>query len=122
MALRIAIHELAALVREGLTEEQFQATREYLMKNVFVMTARQDQQLGYALDSRWYGTGEFTSTLRERLSHLTAKEVTSAVKRHLSPENLSVVIITKDATGLRDALVADSFSAVTYDGEKPEAL
>ena len=31
------------------------------MKNVFLMTATQDQQLGYALDSEWYGIGEFTA-------------------------------------------------------------
>ena len=30
------------------------------MKNVFLMTATQNQQLGYALDSKWYGTGEYT--------------------------------------------------------------
>ena len=30
------------------------------MKNVFLLTATQDQQLGYALDSEWYGIGEFT--------------------------------------------------------------
>ena len=37
------------------------------MKNVFVMTATQDQQLGYALDSKWYGIPEFTAYMRERL-------------------------------------------------------
>ena len=44
MALRIATHELEKLVRDGLTGEQFEATRNYLMKNVYLMTANQDQQ------------------------------------------------------------------------------
>jgi hypothetical protein len=35
------------------------------------MTATQDQQLGYALDSRWYGIGEFTAYMRGRLAKLT---------------------------------------------------
>ena len=35
------------------------------MNNVYVMTARQDQQLGYALDSQWYGIGEFTAYMRD---------------------------------------------------------
>jgi zinc protease len=50
-----------------LTKEDFEATREYLMKNAYVMTARQDQQIGYALDSRWYGISEFTEYLRSQL-------------------------------------------------------
>ncbi len=66
MSLRIAIHELDALIRNGLTTAaSSRTTRDYLMKNVYVMTARQDQQLGYALDSRWYGIGEFTDYMRE---------------------------------------------------------
>src|SRR6185369_2011186 len=71
MALRIAVHELRKLIDDGLTAEQFEATRNYLMKNVFLMTATQDEQLGYALDSQWYGQGEFTATMREKLSKLT---------------------------------------------------
>jgi zinc protease len=31
-------------------------------------------------------------------------------------------IITKDAAGLRDALAADSFSAIKYDADKPAEL
>jgi zinc protease len=122
MALRIAIHELAELIRTGLTAADFEATRDYLMKNVYVMTARQDQQLGYALDSRWYGIGEFTSFMRDALRQLTLSDVNAAIKRHLIIDQLSVVIVTKDAAGLKRALVADEPSTIRYDGEKPKAL
>ena len=84
MALRIAVHELDELIQNGLTAREFEATRDYLMKNVYVMTARQDQQLGYALDSQWYGIGEFTDTMRNQLQTLTVEQVNAAVKRHLS--------------------------------------
>jgi zinc protease len=122
MTLRIAVRELADLIKNGLTSADFEATRDYLMKNVYVMTARQDQQLGYALDSRWYGIGEFTEYMRGRLQTLTADQVNAAVKRHLSAQNLSVVIVAKDAAGLKQALVSDGVSAIQYDGEKPKAL
>jgi zinc protease len=122
MALRIAIHELGRLVDVGLTQEEFDATRDYLMKNVYVMTARQDDQLGYALDSRWYGIGEFTSYMRARLSRLTRDDVNAAIKRHLSADRLSIVIVTKDAASLRNALVSDQISPIRYDGDKPAQL
>jgi zinc protease len=86
------------------------------------MTARQDEQLGYALDSRWYGIGEFTSYMRDRLSKLTLDDVNGAIKRHLSPDRLSIVIVTKDAAALKQALVSDAFSPIKYDGEKPATL
>src|SRR5262249_35994340 len=79
MALRIAIWELQKLVDQGLSQEDFERTRDYLMKNVYVMTATQNQQVGYALDSKWYGIGDFASTMREKLSKLTRDEVNSAI-------------------------------------------
>jgi zinc protease len=122
MALRIAIHELRRLVEEGLTEDQFEATREYLSKNVLVATARQDDRVGHALDSTWYGTPELTAYLRDGLRALTCAQVNAAVRRHLSGADLSIVAVTADAKALAAALVADGPSTVAYDSEKPPAL
>jgi len=122
MALRIALYELDKMIQNGLTREQFEVTRDYLLNNVYVMTARQDQQLGYALDSEWYGIGEFASTVRKALQSLTLEQVNAAMTRHLSARDFSAVIITKDAAGLKQALIADAFSPIRYDGEKPKAL
>ncbi len=122
MALRIAVHELDALIGKGLTREEFEEKRDYLLNNVFVMTARQDQQLGYALDSQWYGIGEFTATMRTALQALTVEQVNAALAKHLSARDLSVVIITKEAAALKQALVSDAVSTIKYDGEKPVDL
>ena len=107
------------LAAQLLSQDGGVRLRDYLMKNVYVMTATQNQQLGYALDSRWYGIGEFTGYMRDRLGKLTLDDVNRAIRAHLSAKNLSVVIVTKDAKGLREKLVADAFSPIQYDAEKP---
>jgi len=122
MALRIALHELRQLVANGLSQADFEATRDYLRKNVFVMTATQNQQLGYALDSEWYRIPEFTSYMREKLAALTLADVNAAVRTHLSGDNLQVVMITKDAKGLAEALLSDTPSSIRYDAPKPQEL
>ncbi|WP_229491020.1 M16 family metallopeptidase [Pseudoduganella namucuonensis] len=121
-ALRIALAELDKAIAQGMSKEQFETTRGYLMKNVFVMTSTQDQQLGYALDSQWHGTPEFTKLMRDGLSRLTVDDVNAAMRKHLSAKNLSVVMITKDAAGLKDKLVSDAVSPIKYDGNKPKDL
>ncbi|HVD61412.1 MAG TPA: hypothetical protein VNC11_11115, partial [Gemmatimonadaceae bacterium] len=63
-----------------------------------------------------------TQYMRSALQKLTRADVNAAIKRNLSANDLSVVIITKDASGLRDALVADGFSAIKYDADKPADL
>ena len=122
MALRIATAELDKLIENGMSEEDFQAARQYLMKNVYVMTQTQDQQVGYALDSKWYGMPEYTAYMRSQLEKLTRDDVNRALRKHLSAKDLSVVIITKDAEGLKSQLLADAFSPIKYDAEKPQDL
>ena len=89
------------------------------MKNVFLMTATQDQQLGYALDSKWYGIPEYTSYLRDRLAKLTLADVNAAIRKHLSGRDLQVVIITKDASGLAEQLKNDVAPPIKYEAPKP---
>ena len=122
MALRIAIHELDQLLARGLSREEFDQARGYLMKNVFVMTARQDEQLGYALDSAWLGIGEFTEHMRTALARLSVEQVNAAIRKHWSEKDLAIVMVTKDAQGLKERLVSDAFSPIKYDAEKPPAL
>jgi len=122
MALRIAIHELDQLLQHGMSRDNFEATRNYLMKNVFLLTATQDLQLGYALDSQWYGIGEFTQYMRERLAKLTQADVNRVLRKYLQTRDLSIVIITKDAEDMKRRLVSDAASPLSYDGAKPASL
>ncbi len=122
MALRIALWELRRLVEDGLDDAQFRQARDYLAKNVLMLAARQDDQVGAALDARWYGTPDYASYVRDRLVTLTREEVNAAVRRHLSPDDLSIVAVTRDARALADALLSDAPSAVSYDVDQPAAL
>ncbi len=118
-AFKAALFELGRLIEHGLSDDEFDAIRNYLLKNVHVMLKTQDQQLGYALDSRWYGIGNFATTMLEKLTALTPAAVHAAIRRHLSATNLSAVFITKDAAGLRDELLADRPATIAYDAAKP---
>jgi zinc protease len=86
------------------------------------MTASQDEDLGYALDSWWYGIPEYTGYMRAQYAKLTRDQVNAALKKYLSAKNLNIVIVTKDAEGLRDELVKDDFSAIKYDAPKPDDI
>jgi zinc protease len=120
MAMRIALYETQQLIDRGLTEEEFQSTRDYLLKNVYLLTSTQNQRLGYALDSWWFGMDEYVATMRKAYSELTRQDVNRAIKKYLSAKNLHVVIVAKDAEDLRQTLLADAPSSIEYDAPKPE--
>jgi len=48
--------------------------------------------------------------------------VNDAVRRHISPDNFRVVMVSGDAEGLRRELLSGEPSTITYDGEKPAEL
>jgi zinc protease len=120
MAMRIALWETQQMIDNGLTQADFETTRDYLMKNVYLLTSNQNQRLGYALDSWWYGIGDYAETMRAAYAKLTRDDVNRAIKKYLSAKNMHVVIITKDAEGLRDTLLADAPSSIKYDAPKPQ--
>jgi zinc protease len=119
MAMRIALYETQNVIDKGLSQGDFDNTRDYLMKNVYLMTANQNQRLGYALDSWWYGMGDYVDTMRAAYAKLTRADVNKAVRKYFSAKNLHIVIITKDAEGLRDTLLKDGLSTIKYDAPKP---
>jgi len=120
MALRIALFELRKLLANGLTAADFETTKNYLMKHVFLLTATQDRDLGDRLDAKWYGVADFPTYIRNALATLSVGQVNAAIRSHLSGENLHVVVVTKDAAGLRQVLLAGTPSTVKYDAPKPD--
>lgn len=119
-ALRIALFELRRLVEEGMSKENFEATRQFLLKNVSSLTKTQDAQLGYALDSRFYGIPTFNDYVRAGLSKLTVADVNRVIKKYLQPDNVKIVVVTQDAEGFRKAALEGRPSPITYAAEMPK--
>lgn len=118
--LRAAMYEYDKLIKNGMSEAEFERSRQFLSKYVNVLTASQDTQLGYALDSRYYGIPEFTGYMRERLATLKLEDVNRAIAQYLKPGNMRIVAVTKDAQGLRTALTSNAPSPITYVSPKPQ--
>ena len=121
-ALRQAVRELALLVEHGLSQADFDATREYLVNYSRLYVQTTSRRLGYAMDSRFYDTGFFVDEIRVRLEALTLDDVNAAVRRHLQADNLAVAIVTRDAAAFRDELLSGAPSTVTYNTEVGEAI
>ena len=102
--LRATMYEYDKLVRDGMSKEAFEATREFLTKYNNILTQTQGAQLGYALDSRYYKIPDFVPYMREQLAKLTLADVNNAIQKYLKSDAMRVVVITKDAEGLRDAI------------------
>ena len=118
-ATRVAMHEIDKLVEEGMSESDFEATRAYLAKFVSLLTDGQSRQLGYALDSQYYGTEQFADYVRSGLADLTLDDVNRVIRENIDMSDMQYVFVTRDGADLRERLLSDKASPMTYDAELP---
>jgi len=121
-ALRATLYEYDKLVKNGLDQKTFEETRDFLIKYVNILTQTKDDELGYALDSRYYGIPNFNQYMKTALSKLTLADVNRVIKTHLASNNMRVVMITKDAQSLRDQIVNNKPATVSYASQKPQEI
>jgi zinc protease len=120
--LRAALYAYDTFVRNGLSREAFEATRQFLTKYANILTQTQSARLGSALDSRYYGNGDYTTYLRESLAKLTVDDVNRAIRQHLATDRMQIVIVTKDPTPFEDAVAKNTPSPITYNSPKPKEI
>ncbi|MCC6398638.1 MAG: insulinase family protein, partial [Bacteroidetes bacterium] len=113
-ALRAALREFKNLVEQGLTEEQFQQTRNFLKKYVLHYAPTTMERLGYALDDRFYGIeGSHLEKFRAMMDDLSREEVNAAIREYWQFGNMQIAVVTKDGGAFRDALLAGSPSPIS---------
>jgi zinc protease len=121
-ALRLALYELDKLIRDGLSEDDFRRTRDFLSKNVNLLQRTKTAELGYAIDSMYYGTARYSDLVHTQLAKLTSAEVNRAIKRYLRPNRLIIVAVSKNADDLKRQLLSEAPSPMTYNSPKPDEV
>ena len=121
-ALRAAMFEMNKLVKEGIPETDFQRSRGFLSKYVNVLTKSKSAELGYAIDSLYYGIPNYNEYLKTNLAKLTAADVNRAIRKHLRAENLVIVGVGKDAAALQTRLLSADATPIQYNSPKPKEV
>ena len=121
-ALRLALFELDKMIRDGLTPEAFERTRSFLVKNVNLLIKTKQAELGYAIDSLFYGIPDYNSYVRNGLAKLTVKEVNDAIGRRLRTDDIRIVAVAQNCEELKRRLAGNLFSPMKYNSDKPEAV
>jgi zinc protease len=117
-----AVYYLDRLVRQGIPREQFELVRGFLLSYTRLWEQTDQRRLGYAIDSRFYGTPDFLDQYRKALADMTPESVQEAVRRQLRPEALSFAFVTQDAPALVNALKSQMVSPLSYASAKPPDL
>lgn len=121
-ALRLALHELERFVTGGLTQEEFQRARSFLSKYVNLLLKTKSEELGYAVDSAYYGIPAYPEYVRAGLAQLTLEDVNAAIRRHLRHDRLRIVAVGEGLQDFKNAILENRASPMTYNSPKPEEI
>jgi zinc protease len=123
-AIRMVLKEMDSVIQNGLTEQEFALTRDFLRSYIKLYVQSPDLQLGFLLDSRFYGRKDYIAEMDKLLAKLTVDDVNNAMKKYWQTKNMDIVIVTdkSEAEPLAKSLREGSASPMSYSNSLKSAL
>jgi zinc protease len=122
-ALRNAIFEVERLIEQGLTEEEFELTRDYLVNYSKLWAQTLSNRLGFLMDSRFYGTDYYIDEIDEKLAALTRDDVLAAIQKYIQADNFHAVLVTDGAADVQAYIEGEEPSPMSYNTQpSPEVM
>ncbi len=114
-ALRAALWEYRRLIEHGMTEAEFERSRDFLLNYSKLWTQTLPRRLGYVIDGSFYRTLDEPAEFARRLPKTTVREVNEAIKKHLKSDGFFVAIVAKDAAEVKKILESGVPTPLVYD-------
>ncbi len=121
-ALRNALYEVDRLIEKGMTQEEFELARDFVVNYSKLWAQSPANRLGFLMDSSFYEMPSYIDEIDARLKALTLDQVNAAVRRHLQSENLQVVVVTANADTVKAYLTGDEPSPMKYNAPPEEEV
>jgi zinc protease len=122
-ALRAALFETDKLIREGIPEGGFEATKTFLTNYSSLWAQDVSRRLGFAIDAVVTGK-DVIKELQARLPKMSKADVDRAVRKHLTLTGLAIAIVADHGQALADKLTSDEPTPIVYDtaGTPPDVV
>ena len=123
-AIRMVLRELDQVIQKGLSKEDFELTRDFLRSYIKLYVQRPESQLGFLMDSRFYGRKNYINEMEDLLAKLTLDDVNNAIKKYWQTKNMDIVIVTdkSEAEPLAKSLRSNAVSPMSYSNSLRSSL
>ncbi|GLH75062.1 hypothetical protein GETHLI_35650 [Geothrix limicola] len=119
-AIKGALFEMDKLIKQGLSEAEFQAARTFLVRFMDHLTDTGAKRLGHDMDDAAFGLGPYADTMKARLLKVSREDVNRVIRKYLRTSALDLVVVTKDAEAFKRDLLAEASPVPVYTAPKPE--
>jgi len=115
-AIRLALREVDKLIKNGMSKNDFDATKEFLRSYIKLYVQSPSNRLGYLMDSKYYGRKDYIEETDNLLSKLTLEDVNKAIRKYWQIDNMKITIVTdkSEAEELAKSLKENTYSPMSY--------
>ena len=120
--LRGATGLIEDFVADGLSADEFERIQRYLEGRVALWADDPGRRLGWAVEAESMGWSDPVATLPEQVAALTLDEVNTAIARHIHPESMHYVVVTRDADAFIQSVsddVSSPLAAANHTAPEP---
>jgi zinc protease len=117
LALDLAISEVERWVNDGLSQQELDDIRSWLLGSLAVQAPDAGKTQLFALEAAASGTPDLLTYLPEVLPGLTLEDVNAAIARHVRPADLRIVAVTGEADALVATLQSDEHTTLGMDSK-----
>ena len=123
-AIRMVLKELDNIIQKGMSQEDFELTRDFLRSYIKLYIQSPERQLGFLMDSRFYGRNDYIAEMDKLLAKLTLADVNAAIKKYWQTKNMDIVIVTdkSEAEPLAQSLKNNLPSPMSYSNSLRSSL
>lgn len=123
-AIRMALREIALLRENGMDPDEFQKTKQFLRSYIKLYIQTPEKELGFLMDSQFYGRQNYIAELDALLEKTTLEQVNAAIRKYMQIENMDIVIVTDDseAKPLAKSLRKNKISPMSYSNQVKDGL
>jgi zinc protease len=99
-----------------MTAGDFALTRDFLRSYMKLYTQTPSRQLGFLMDSRFYGRTDYLAEMDALLARLKVEDVNKAIRKYWQADRMFISIVTDDseAEPLRNSLLENIPSPMSY--------
>jgi zinc protease len=123
-AIRMAIREMDKMIKDGMTQADFELTRTFLRSYIKLYTQTPEKQLGFLMDSKIYGRTDYIKEMDDLLAKLTLEDVNTAIKKYWQTQDMFITVVTdvSEAEELAKSIEKSLPSPMSYSNSLKEVL
>ncbi|TAK64339.1 MAG: insulinase family protein, partial [Bacteroidetes bacterium] len=123
-AIRNALYEFKNLVEKGISKEDFEKTRKFVVYYSKLWAGTLSRRLGYQMDSEFYGTDYFIERIDRELKSLTVEDVNTAIKKYLNNNAMKIAVVVDEGKGteLLTLMQTNAISPIKYQSPVSQSI